>query len=380
VITRPMITRPMIRYIQSTKKRDLVGCEVGVLFGANAFDILRQLPMKKLYLVDHYKDDPAYHGGGHINATQLEIQGEARMTVDPYKDRVEWLIMDAQDAAAEIKEHLDFVYLDANRKYEYVKKNLRVYYDLLYPGGWVGGPGYGPEWPGLTRAVDEFIESRDLSISTESLYHDSTHVSWWIQRPPIKDIEGHRDAFYQASEFMEVEQLVGEVEWYLESILERIGKVKLVCEIGSAYGGNLLLLSRLLEDDGVLIAIEPGDIVPFHYDQVQKLVHPIKLYWFGGLSTMVIGDVRDLLKGIGPIDALFLDAGHTYGEVANDWELYYPSVREGGAVVLHDLNDVLGGPGKLFDELRDNGYEGRKFDTDLFKANPRKYGTGVIFK
>jgi len=178
-----MITRPMISYILSTRRRSLVGCEVGVLFGANAEDILRMLPMTRLYLVDAYRNDPNYRGGDHIKIPQEEVYAEARRRMEPYADIVRWIIMDSQLAVLRINEELDFIYLDANREYEYIRNDINAYYRVIKSGGWIGGAGYGTDWPGATRAADEFAAKINVSISAEYNYSGCRHMDWWLQKP-----------------------------------------------------------------------------------------------------------------------------------------------------------------------------------------------------
>jgi predicted O-methyltransferase YrrM len=47
------------------------------------------------------------------------------------------------------------------------------------------------------------------------------------------------------------------------------------------------------------------------------------------------------------IDLLFIDVGHTYEDVSNDWENLSPFVRKGGLVVFHDyyVKNENGHPG-----------------------------------
>lgn len=46
-----------------------------------------------------------------------------------------------------------------------------------------------------------------------------------------------------------------------------------------------------------------------------------------------------------PIDFLFIDGSHVYEDVKNDFELFYPFVKDGGIIALHDVS--AGHPGVL---------------------------------
>ena len=45
----------------------------------------------------------------------------------------------SEDAVDDIPEKLDFVYIDGNHAYEYVKKDIGLYYPKLKKGGVIGG-------------------------------------------------------------------------------------------------------------------------------------------------------------------------------------------------------------------------------------------------
>jgi len=41
--------------------------------------------------------------------------------------------------------------------------------------------------------------------------------------------------------------------------------------------------------------------------------------------------------GYGPFDFVFVDGGHDYETVQNDYEKYWPLVRPGGVMAFHDI-------------------------------------------
>ncbi len=62
---------------------------------------------------------------------------------------------------------LDFVYIDGNHRYEFVKADLETYARKVRPGGFLAGDDYGVAgwWDdGVTRAVDEFLGSGAASV------------------------------------------------------------------------------------------------------------------------------------------------------------------------------------------------------------------------
>jgi len=51
-----------------------------------------------------------------------------------------------------------------------------------------------------------------------------------------------------------------------------------------------------------------------------------------------------------PLDMLFIDAGHEYEDVLRDVELYFPFVKQGGIVALHDVTPGWPGVYRVWNE------------------------------
>jgi hypothetical protein len=74
----------------------------------------------------------------------------------------------------------DWIYLDSNHLYEFVKQDLDVYYPKIKVEGFITGDNYGTEgwWEnGVKRAVDEFVsQTPDLTPEAKgshSVFHGS---------------------------------------------------------------------------------------------------------------------------------------------------------------------------------------------------------------
>jgi len=157
-IPRPMIKATKVHFNSSV---DLVGIEIGVFEGVNALSILRELPIKRLYLVDPYIDLEHY----------LYIMRE-RLSRFPQTLLIKKL---SKDAINEIPEHVDFVYIDGDHSYDCVKNDIAMYYNITKDNGLVGGHDYRSVHEGVTRAVDEFVSERHLKLFTSG--HD-----WWVMK------------------------------------------------------------------------------------------------------------------------------------------------------------------------------------------------------
>jgi hypothetical protein len=77
----------------------------------------------------------------------------------------DWIVPLPQTSenAAAILTHLginaSLIHIDAVHEYEPVMRDIRAYWDLLEPGGYLIGDDYNTDWPGVIRAADEFANS-----------------------------------------------------------------------------------------------------------------------------------------------------------------------------------------------------------------------------
>jgi predicted O-methyltransferase YrrM len=58
--------------------------------------------------------------------------------------------------------YFDWIYIDGNHQYEFVKQDLETYLPKIKTGGLIAGDDYGrPGWwqDGVTKAVDEAVEA-----------------------------------------------------------------------------------------------------------------------------------------------------------------------------------------------------------------------------
>jgi predicted O-methyltransferase YrrM len=113
-----------------------------------------------------------------------------------------------------------------------------------------------------------------------------------------------------------------------------------VCEIGTAAGGTLYLLTRVSAPDALVVSIDLA-ISPHTRVLRERLARP------GQRIVSLAGDshseetaleLERLLDGK-PLDALFIDGDHSYDGVRTDFERYGRLVRSGGIIALHDVNE-----------------------------------------
>jgi len=149
-------SRPSFNLLKG--KKGLVGAEIGVAGGANAIAILNNLDIKRLYLIDQYIPYRGlqYHGVWGEKDEPHKIKEKAIENLYPYNDKVTWIFKLSEEAVYDINEQLDFVYIDANHRYEYVKKDIELYLPKIKKDGIICGHDFNHE-KGVTKAVKEIF-------------------------------------------------------------------------------------------------------------------------------------------------------------------------------------------------------------------------------
>lgn len=162
--------RPMLRYcIKKFGDKPIVGCEVGVGDGKHAFNMLYHLNTTRVYMVDSWVE---YDGYSSPNAEL--IFNECKYRVKRFKERAVFIRKMSHEAVDDIYDKLDFVYIDGNHNYSFVKRDIELYYSLLKTGGVLGGHDFSSCTPNVARAVIEFADKEGLRINGIG------HSDWWV--------------------------------------------------------------------------------------------------------------------------------------------------------------------------------------------------------
>ena len=150
-----------------------VCAEIGVWKGDFSARILEVVRPTRLHLVDPWQAvaDERYEAaqyGGKLEEGQDEMDAIYAGVLERFaKERGQGIVEVHRATSTEAVERfadgeLDFVYIDGNHRYEFVKADLEAYAPKVRPGGLLAGDDYGVEgwWEdGVTRAVDEFVAS-----------------------------------------------------------------------------------------------------------------------------------------------------------------------------------------------------------------------------
>src|SRR5258708_6077192 len=116
-------------------------------------------------------------------------------------------------------------------------------------------------------------------------------------------------------------------------------------EIGTNYGGTLLLLCNLSSPSAKIISVDlpsgrfgggyPRRKIPL-FRKFRKPGQQLHLIRADSHRQEAKERVLRVLEGE-LLDYLFLDGDHTYEGVRRDFEMYAPLVRGGGMIALHDI-------------------------------------------
>jgi predicted O-methyltransferase YrrM len=166
-------TRATTFYVKSQKKKNLCVVEIGTELGLNAITILQELSIQKLFLIDPYED--------YVMANRLQKIGndqmkEAAKRLSKYKNKTIFIRKYSVEAINDVPDNIDFVYIDANHDYSYVKKDIELYYKKIKNGGVIGGHDFSSDTPGVCKAVLEFVDRNSLNLMGDER-------DWWIVKP-----------------------------------------------------------------------------------------------------------------------------------------------------------------------------------------------------
>lgn len=116
-------------------------------------------------------------------------------------------------------------------------------------------------------------------------------------------------------------------------------------EIGTNYGGTLLLWCMVSAPDATIISVDlpagpfgggyPRRKIPL-YRKSPRAKQRLHLIRADSHSSRTKEGVLRILDGE-KLDYLFIDADHSYSGVKKDFEMYGALVRSGGIVALHDI-------------------------------------------
>jgi len=166
------LPRPMISFLKERfEHRCLSGIEIGVSHGENAENILETLKIERLFLVDPYI--PYIDNDGPLITEHIDKFSLAKERLSKFGDKTVFILKTSMDALEEIPNNLDFVYIDGNHSYNFVKDDIEKYYDKVKVGGVIGGHDFDSRYCAVIKAVIEFAYTHKLDFNAKI-------SDWWI--------------------------------------------------------------------------------------------------------------------------------------------------------------------------------------------------------
>jgi hypothetical protein len=155
------------------------GVEIGVHTGDFSQKILEIVSPRELHLIDPWKHETsseyknALYGGLAKNG-QLEMDERYSNVCKRFEKEIQaGIVKIHRDYSTDILNqfpdgYFDWIYIDGNHLYEYVKKDIELSLQKTRVGGYITGDDYadGNWWDGgVKKAVDEFADTERLQLS-----------------------------------------------------------------------------------------------------------------------------------------------------------------------------------------------------------------------
>lgn len=149
--------------------------EIGVFRGKTSKMLRTLFPEAKLYLVDpwelyeEYRQEaagPISHKAGDYERAFAQVQ--RHFGAD---GKVEILRKTSVEAAPVVPDGLDLVFIDGNHSYEYVRRDIDLWYPKVRTGGMISGHDYDPVvFPQVVRAVNGYFGMENIIVGSSNTW------------------------------------------------------------------------------------------------------------------------------------------------------------------------------------------------------------------
>jgi hypothetical protein len=171
VVPSSFLTKGRIFLLREMPKKSICA-EIGTYNGKFAKKILYFTNPQQLHLIDPWE------GSWHDEAPSQDKMNKRYQHVLKQFNReinLEQVVIHrgySHEVGNNFKDnYFDWIYIDGNHQYEFVKQDLELYYPKIKVGGFITGDDYaegeGHWWQesgGVKRAVDEFIAAKPLQV------------------------------------------------------------------------------------------------------------------------------------------------------------------------------------------------------------------------
>jgi hypothetical protein len=177
-------THFIVNHFKNNNHNNIIGCEIGVDCGYNAFSILYMLQknginMEQFYLIDSYNDWMEIENNAEIiiKHSLKNNKDIARNILKKYINQCIFFYEKSDIVVKHLKEIIsgfDFVYIDGCHNFVAVERDITNYYPLVKKGGIMGGHDFSSRC-GVPKAVLSFVEKENLE-----LFGNLDTACWWV--------------------------------------------------------------------------------------------------------------------------------------------------------------------------------------------------------
>jgi len=153
--------------ISLVKPGDIV-CEIGCRqgFSTKAFLLAKAV----VYTIDPWKRYKGYDVSEDENSYKMAVERLAE-----FGDQVAIIKMKSSEALPYIP-MCDLVWIDGNHAYEYIRHDIKEYWEKVKPGGYLSGHDY--TWESVYKAVHEHADNYNLKVLAMGVREES----WAIEK------------------------------------------------------------------------------------------------------------------------------------------------------------------------------------------------------
>jgi hypothetical protein len=166
------------RFLLDLLPRQSVGAEVGVHLGDFSHECMNRLVPRELHLIDpwEHQDSEQYKNawyGGQAESGQKEMDQRHDSVCNRFRKEIDaGCITVHRGYSTDVLEqfpdgYFDWVYIDGNHLYDFVKADLELSFRKVKAGGYITGDDYGEGgwWDGgVKKAVDEFGQGDNVEL------------------------------------------------------------------------------------------------------------------------------------------------------------------------------------------------------------------------
>jgi hypothetical protein len=166
------------RIVQEHIENPMAGVEVGVAFGSMSIWLTRLLPQLQMLCVDPFIGYDPGDGMSELmtsSGDQIERLVRWRFATEGH-GRLSLVRQTSEQAAAGVADQSqDFVFIDADHRYEAVVQDIALWRPKVRSGGLLCGHDFTERWPGVVAAVRDTFGDGGLFDPASSI--------WFVRMP-----------------------------------------------------------------------------------------------------------------------------------------------------------------------------------------------------